>query len=348
MTHNQIIAADRITDQQGDLSASDALLAEAHQLNLRVTTLEIDPLRTDWNSPIADKHFRSGCAPIEALAVANRMLNEQEADLVVIHGRDYLRSEYSKAERHERMNVYGDAGSLPEGYTALAKQFCQLQNLSLEDFVELRDALFNNLSQTAKSLDLPQPDTRWYAPLTSLFRGVDCANPLVDFEGRILLCSSATLAKLTPAICPVTLEGVGIGLAEADGPEQVKHLATYHALAKALHYAEVQSGVEMARAIADLEVKLDAYTCYPVVPLALLVISGAATDKTALLKLLATKAMTQTGGMNLARGAWNNPALNGLIAMCHSLQHQPNQRGIVHGNGGLGYKQGIAVLKSSG
>lgn len=344
MTRNQIIAADRIIDQQGDLSASDAILAQAKQLNLRIITLEIDPLRTDWNSPVADYHFRSGCAPIEALAVANRLLNEQDADLVVIHGRDYLRSEYSKAERHQLMNVYGEAGSLPEGYTALAKQFCQLQNLSLDDFIELRDALFTNLSKTADALNLAQPDTRWFAPLTSLFRGVDCANPLVDFEGRLVLCTADTQAQLTPAIQPITVEGVGVGLADADGPEQVKALATYHALEKALHYAEVQSGVEMAQAIADPNTQLDAYTCYPVVPLALLIKSGAATDKAALLHLLNTKAITQTGGMNLGRGAWNNPALNGLIAMCHSLQNQVHRRGIVHGNGGLGYKQGIAVL----
>ncbi|OPX54578.1 hypothetical protein SAMN02745127_02618 [Oceanospirillum multiglobuliferum] len=346
MTQNCIIAADRILDQQGDLSASEQILAQAAQLNLRIRTLEIDPLRTDWNSPVQDNHYRSGCAPIEALAVANRLLNESDADIVVIHGRDYLRSEYSKADRHQLMNVYGDAGSLPEGYTALAKQFCQLHNLSLDDFIELRDALFNNLSRTAAELDLPLPDQRWYSLLTELFRGVDCANPLVDFEGCLVLCTPATLPQLSPAIKPIRIQGIGIGLADADGPEQVKNLATYHALEKALHYAEVQSGIEMATAIAAPNVKLDAYTCYPVVPLALLVKSGAATDKAALLALLSTKPVTQTGGMNLGRGAWNNPALNGLISMCLSLQAGDNQLGIVHGNGGLGYKQGIAVLKS--
>ena len=48
--------------------------------------------------------------------------------------------------------------------------------------------------------------------------------------------------------------------------------------------------------------------------------------------------------MNLARAPWNNPALNGLITMYHQLMDSPQQFGLVHGNGGIGYRQGIAIL----
>jgi hypothetical protein len=49
--------------------------------------------------------------------------------------------------------------------------------------------------------------------------------------------------------------------------------------------------------------------------------------------------------MNLARGAWNNPALNGLITMYQRMSEGDESIGLVHGNGGLGYRQGVAILE---
>ena len=57
--------------------------------------------------------------------------------------------------------------------------------------------------------------------------------------------------------------------------------------------------------------------------------------------------VTITGGMNLARAPWNNPALNGLIEMYHQLNDNPTQHGLVHGNGGIGYRQGVAILANT-
>ena len=54
--------------------------------------------------------------------------------------------------------------------------------------------------------------------------------------------------------------------------------------------------------------------------------------------------ITVTGGMNLARAPWNNPALNGLITMYHRLCSGTETYGMVHGNGGLGYRQGVALV----
>ncbi len=344
MTNSIIIAAQRSIDQQGDLEACYCLIEQAQILKLSITHLEIDPLSADWNSRVKDNHFRSGCGPIEALSVANRMIDQQETDLIVIHGRDFLRSEYSKEERHKKMAIYGDH-TIPEAYTLLAKHFCQAQGISLDEFQSLRDQVFNNLQDTAEKIGHNQPDERWFAPLTELFRGVDCANPLIDFEGIVILCHPDFLQQLKPLISPIEVKGVGIGIADKDGPEHAKELANYHALEKALHYASIQSGIELNKAIRSPEVRLDAYTCYPVVPLSLLLTSGAANNTEELEQLINSKPLTQTGGMNLARGPWNNPALNGLISMCENLQQDDiGSLGIVHGNGGLGYRQGIAVL----
>lgn len=347
MTNSIIIAAQRSVDQQGDLEDCLCLIEQAQSLKLRISHLEIDPLSVDWNSRIKANHFRTGCGPIEALSVANRMISQQEVDVIVIHGRDFLRSEHSQSDRHTRMAIYGDDYSLPEAYTLLAKHFCQQQGLSLEEFCILRDQVFDNLKQTAEEKSLKLPDKRWFEPLTELFRGVDCANPVIDFEGIVILCHPDMLRQLKPMISPIEVKAVGIGLTDEDGPEQATNLANYHSLEKALHYAQVQSGLVMAETIRDPNIRLDAYTCYPIVPLALLLKSGAANTPEEVTALLQSKPLTQTGGMNLARAPWNNPALNGLIAMCESLQQDPiGSLGLVHGNGGLGYKQGIAILSS--
>lgn len=341
MSDSLIIAAARSLNQQGDLQAVLGLIDQAKSLNLKCDTLIIDDLNTPWQSPVEQDHFRSGCGPIEALSVANRRIQDGDADLVVISGRDFLRTQYTQAERHEKMVIYPEY-SIPEAYTLLARHFCAHEGLTTDGFICLRDAIFENLKKTAVTLELKLPGENWYKPLTDLFRGVDCANPVLDFEGLVVVTHSD--AALTPLMEPVAIKGVGVGIAENDGPEFARELARYHALEKAVHYAEVQSGLDVAQIINGNDTLLEAYTCYPVVPLALLMKAGALQSEKEILHWLQNKALTCTGGMNLARAPWNNPALNGLIAVCEQLQHHKTQA-LVHGNGGLGYKQGIALLE---
>lgn len=342
MADSQIIAAARSINGAGDLSAVKALIETAKAEQKQCVTLTIDDLGTPWQNPVQQNHFRSGCGPIEALSVANRLIHNGDAELVIISGRDFIKSDYSQAERHKRMVIYPEA-SLPEAYTQLARHFCDHEGLSTDAFFTLRDAVFENMKKTATELDLKLPTDNWYAPLTDLFRGVDCANPVIDFEGLLVVAHPDS--TLEPLMKPVAIKGVGIGIADNDGPEHARELARYHALEKAVHYAEVQSGFNVADIINNPESLLEAYTCYPVVPLALLIKAGARQTESDILQWLQSKALTCTGGMNLGRGPWNNPALNGLIAVCEKLQKQQNQvPALVHGNGGLGYKQGIALL----
>lgn len=341
MADSLIIAAARSVNHQGDLQPLRDLIQQAEADGLRSTTLTIDDLNTPWQSPVEEGHFRSGCGPIEALSVANRLIQDGDADLVVISGRDFIKSDYSQEERHEKMVIYPEY-SIPEAYTLLARHFCDHEGLTTDSFISLRDAIFENLKKTAVTHELKLPGENWYEPLTDLFRGVDCANPVIDFEGLVVVTHSDT--DLTPLMEPVAIKGVGVGIAENDGPEFARELARYHALEKAVHYAEVQSGLNIAEIINGNDTLLEAYTCYPVAPLALLMKAGALQTEKEILRWLENKALTCTGGMNLARAPWNNPALNGLISVCEQLQHHKTQA-LVHGNGGLGYKQGIALLE---
>lgn len=340
MADSIIIAAARSLNKQGELKPVHDLIRQAEDEGQRCAKLTIDDLKTPWQSPIEEGHFRSGCGPLEALSVANRLIQNGDADLVVISGRDFIKSDYSQEERHEKMVIYPEA-SIPEAYTLLARHFCDHEGLTTEAFINLRNAVFENLKKTATTQELKLPTDNWYEPLTELFRGVDCANPVIDFEGLVVVTHSDS--ALTPLIEPIAVRGVGVGIAENDGPEFARELARYHTLEKAVHYAEVQSGLDVKEILNAPETLIEAYTCYPVVPLALLMKAAALQSEKEILSWLSNKALTCTGGMNLARAPWNNPALNGLIALCEQLQ-QTKTFGLLHGNGGLGYKQGIALL----
>ncbi|MFC6673840.1 hypothetical protein [Marinobacterium aestuariivivens] len=184
------------------------------------------------------------------------------------------------------------------------------------------------------------PDERWHRPLTSLFRGVDCANPLVDFSGRLLVCSESLARRLeVPAQQCIDIPGVGLARLDGDGPDYLQQIAGYDHLRQAYRDGCEQAGIDFAAHFRAGEALLEAYTCYPVVPMAFLLASGLVDLLDEIPAFLARHSITITGGMNLARGAWNNPALNALISMHHRLLEGPERMGLVHGNGGLGYRR---------
>jgi hypothetical protein len=92
---------------------------------------------------------------------------------------------------------------------------------------------------------------------------------------------------------------------------------------------------------------LEAYTCYPPIPIALLLATGFVNNINKISEFLKHHEITVTGGMNIARAPWNNPALNGLIEVTKLLVKGNSQYGMVHGNGGIGEAQGITVLERS-
>ncbi|SFX04476.1 hypothetical protein [Marinospirillum alkaliphilum] len=343
MQQAYIIAAAGVQDGEGNLDALHDIREQVTQAGLKLERLVIDPLSTPWDAPLARNHFRSGCGPLEALAYAHTQLREGAFEAVLIEGKDAIRTGYNREERSQLMlQVYGEDYPLTEAYTDLARHFCREQGLDFDGFRHLRDALFENYRRSAA--DAPVSDT-WLQPLTELFRGVDCANPYVDYAGGLLLTREDLLGSFDLPHPPIQVAGVGIGYAQGDGPDHLDELAGYWHLEKAVHYANLQAEMEFAEHFNAGHALLEAYTCYPVVPMALLLRGGFVNDINEIEDWLQWHLLTLKGGMNLNRAPWNLPALRALIEMTQALHHNRVTLGGVHGNGGLGYKQGFAILR---
>lgn len=345
-----IVSAAKTIDQQGSISHCLALEHQLTRHGIAAHHLTIEPLRADWDAPEPPDHFRSGCAPIEALERACELIS-QGTPAVLISGEDHIKTGYDREERLQKMAVYGPHYPLTQAYTDLALRFMELQKGDSALFKRVAKALFDNhqLSYRNALADRFEPtmlpDERWFRPITSLFRGVDCANPLVDFSGRLLLCDSTTAELLqVPPNERVEVRAVATRRLTGDGPEHLQQIAEYDHLREAYEACCEQSGVKFADQFRQGNALLEVYTCYPVVPMAFLLASGLVDMLEQIPEFLQQHCITVTGGMNLARAAWNNPALNALITMHHRLLAGEEQFGMVQGNGGLGYRQGVALL----
>jgi hypothetical protein len=343
-----IVAAASTQDNLGSLQHSLDLEARLRAQAVPLRELVIEPLSTDWHSPEPEDHFRSGCAPIEALARARELIGAG-VPAVLIRGEDLIKSGYSRDDRLRLMAVYGEDYPLTEAYTDLAETFMARQDQGADGFRDLARHLFDNYRATYLAQSGPDatlPAEHWFKPVTRLFRGVDCANPMVDFSGRLLICTDALANDLGIARDErIDIKGVGLRRLAGDGRDYIDEIAGYDHLRQAYRDCCEMAGIDFAGSFRAGDALLEAYTCFPVVPMAFLQVSGLIDVLDEMPDFLARHSVTITGGMNLARGAWNNPALNGLISMHHRLLAGEESIGLVHGNGGLGYRQGVAILQ---
>jgi hypothetical protein len=196
-----IISAAKKQDEIGSLDQFLLLESQLLQIGITPKNLAIEPLEADCHSPEKIYHFRSGCAPIEALAEAKRLIENGDA-AVIISGKDQMKTGCSRTERLNKMAVYGENYSLTQAYTDLARTFIKNNNITDKKFKECASALFENyqisFNHTLSDTFTPEllPDLRWYKPITDLFRGVDCANPMEDFSGRLLITGADITEKL--------------------------------------------------------------------------------------------------------------------------------------------------------
>jgi len=328
---------------------------EAAKRGLSMKTLTISPLSEDWHAPLPVGHFRCGNAPIMALERALRLLSEGSVELVTIRGEDRLRTGYRRDDRMRLMQIYPTLPSITHGYDKLSRLYAKRRGIDLERFLHLRDLLFENylttyLEEAPKGEVRKVPGEQLYNPVTELFRRVDCANPVVDFRGEVVLAAEGTIDKLVrlpdgQTAQPVELAGVGTGETSSSGVEALGEISGYAHLRKAIEMSEKMAGIRVAAAFNSGEALLEVYTCFPVVPLAFLLESSIC-EVDGLEEAIESRPLTVTGGMNLARAPWNNPVLRALAAMHEKLLESATPLGIVHGNGGLGHKQGVAILKS--
>lgn len=336
---------DGFGDPQGFFTIEELLVRK----NVRYVKCIIDPLSVVWDSPLDAHHYRSGCGPLEALHDAKLMITRDVCPCVIIEGEDMLKTGYERHERHRLMLIYGERWTLPEAYTELSKVFMKRWNMDTDSFKRLAGLLFENYMRTASNAG-PRPiiDEKWYEFVTDLFRGVDCANPRVDFSGRILVCNEDVADLLNiPENERITLIGTGLGILPHDGPEYVNEIASYDHLRSAFQDACMEAGIDFPAQFLSGRALLEVYTCYPVVPLAFLLTAGIVSSPDKIEELLKKYEVTVTGGMNLGRAPWNNASLNALVVMYYRLRECTYSVGLVHGNGGLGSRQGVAILEKS-
>ncbi|PLX40721.1 MAG: hypothetical protein C0608_08200 [Deltaproteobacteria bacterium] len=303
------------------------------------------PLSVPWEAELPEGHFRSGNSPIEAIYEGVQRISSGALDAVVIRGEEPLKSGYSRDERHKLMDIY-DGVTIPEGYQLVAEGFLRRRGLSHEWFKECAEALFDNYLRTYEGRTrgpVKLPGIRWYEPVTPLFRGVDCANPIIDYSGQILLTTRRGAAALGLEEL-VEVEGVGLGEASGDGPDNAEEISAFTHLSEAIRRCERAAGLSIKALMKNGFCAIELYICYPVVPLAFLLASGAVPSADEVIPYLERQPITITGGMNLARAPWNCPALRAAIAVYREMLEKSLPYGLIHGNGGLGYKQGVAIL----
>ena len=343
-----IIDAEQIIDGVSVDQGVSECLVEIKQKHLRQETLTIDPLRAGWDTPIENNHFRSGNAPLLAIERACKILREDLADVVIIQGEDYLRSAYSAQERHELMDIYAGI-SVPKAYTKLAEYWCLLHGVDKKTFLKLADELFQNYYRTYKKTDSRKlPNEKWFEFITPWFRGVDCANPVVDYAGKIVVATKKAITALRVLKnVAISIKAIATAETQAAGLEGLVEIANYQHLKKILQQANQQAQLDFFNLFKRHQAHLEVYTCFPVVPLAFLHESGLVNSAEEVTKLIQRYPLTITGGMNLAKAAWNMPALHAIIEMYFKLQKKDALPiGAVHGNGGLGEKQGFLILRN--
>lgn len=349
MSQLYLLAAGRELDGRGDIGHVLDLERRLAELGVEPRQFVVDPLKAGWHTPIEPDHFRSGNAPMEALAAGLAAVRAGESRAAVVWGEDLLRSEYvgNARGREQAMSIYGDC-TMPEAYTELGYALMRRRGWSVEQFRRLAEAVYSNYLRTVERRgEYKPPLRRHFDYVTELFRAVDCANPAVDFRGRLLVGDAALAEELQiPPAQRVAIAGLGLGRTEHDGPAHADEIAAYQHLARAYQAACAEAGEDFtARFLAD-QALLEVYSCFPVTPLAFLCGAGIACEPEEITTVLAEHEITVTGGMNLGRGPWNNPVLNGLVVMYQDLCAGRAPLGGVHSTGGLGYRQGFAILRA--
>lgn len=341
-----IIACGKKIDDKGNLDPVNQVEDILLNNNIPQLNLYIDTLKTPWHSAVKKNRFRSGCAPVEAIVYAKNLINSKKVKAVIIYGRDFLKSEYTKSDRLNLMNIYNI--SIPEAYNELAQKYISLINIGKDRFKEISKLLFENYLKTYKSYDNKGkiPESKWYENITDLFRGVDCANPLIDFEGKVIISTKdiANLCKISNKNI-IEIADAGVKSLEKDGALNIDNIAKFSHLQDVYNKTCQNAVIDFRNEFLESRAYLEVYTCYPVIPIAFILSTGIAKSIDQLIEIILTHELTVTGGMNLARAPWNNPTLNTLITMYSKLIKGNINIGGIHGNGGLGYKQGFVILK---
>jgi len=300
--------------------------------------------------------YRSGCGPIQALSDAKVLVDQNLADAVFVFGHEQLATTKMLKGKEfvmEGMNIFQGV-SIPAAYNKLAHRLINVLDIPKNQFLQITDQLHKNYQRSYGIKETNNTSLNRNSLLDSidadLFTLTDCANPYIDFTGGLIVAQKeiADLLKTPPENI------IGLKAAEynviGDGPENIERIIgeknnVFPHLAAAYRRACQKSGIDFTKEFKAGNALMEAYTCYPPIPLGLLLAAEMIDQAEAAHDFLRKHDITITGGLNLARAPWNNPALNSAIAMCQMFRNTKKKYGMVHGNGGLGGLQGIAILE---
>lgn len=374
-----IIYADRFIDLDGNNASVEVLkekLDSAVQINkaiekkgYRIAYMFIDSLLDSFEA--ANRFYfdvlgcqdismlniyRSGCGPIQAVADAQMFIDENIADAVFIFGHEPLASiKQIKGKQviNNAMNIF-EKMTIPAAYNLLAHRLLNVLNIQKEKFFDISNLLYENYNKAFKDKNEVIGAVNRKGLLDSmnadLFTLTDCANPYIDFTGGLIIANQEVADYLAvPKETRVKVIGAKYNVV-GDGPANINKIVgtkenVFPHLSKAFHQACEQGNVDFVNEFKAGNALMEVYTCYPPIPIAFLFATKMADNIEQAVNLLKEHTITVTGGLNLARAPWNNPALNALIALYREFGNTEKEYGLVHGNGGLGGLQGVAILR---
>ncbi len=347
-----ILEGECIVDGIGSLSKTEELRETLSKSDARVLEFEIASIKDGWHKPLPKNRLRCACSPMIAIDSAQKLFENHELDAIVIHGKDYIKTDFQdkKAERDQLMHIYGENGHILDAYHRLAHEFIKYWKISREEFRSLSEVIFKNHLRVwrRKNPIQKKPDDKWFKPVTDLFRGVDCANPSVDFEGSLIIGTKEIAKKcnLEPEPC-IQIIGCNIQQCCEDNMDSIPKIVPYDHLRLSFKKACEQANLDFIHKYLSGTAALEIYTCYPVVPLGFLFKTGLVSSTVEIPGFLDKHSLTITGGLNLAKAPYDNTTLYAFIKMAEHLRADESPLiGGIHSVGALGYKQAFAILKN--
>lgn len=345
-----VIAADRIIDGNGNFKETLEVQDRIKSLGLSLSELKIATLKMHWENKLPSGYIKNACSPLHAVLKAEQLFTTKKADVLILTGEDNCKSGYTKVEKDKFKQIYGKNETLIKGYSTLANQFIKYLGVTKDDFHNVAKHLFENYSRTFYAInpDSTRPAKKWFEFITEYFRGVDCANPSIDFSGSVILATKQVADRCeVPADKRIKIVGCEVKQVGIDGLDSIPDIARYDHLERAFYDVCKNTGVDFRTLFLERKALLETYTCFPVVPIAFLLRSGFVNEFHEIPTFLKDYEITITGGLNLARAAWNNSTLNSLIAMVENLRTNDSVKiGGIHANACLGYQQGFMILKT--
>lgn len=380
-----IIYADRVNELEGNKVTVESLKERfevAIKINkdliakdCKIAYMFIDPLLDSFE---AANHFyfdvlectdvsmlnvyRSGCGPVQALSDAKMLIDNNIVNAVFVFGHEPLASikqNVGKEIINNGMSIFGDT-TIPSAYNKLTHELLKTIEMNKEQFLSVATLLHDNYQKSYKNGDdkiedvNKKPDRKNLLDSMNadLFTLTDCANPNIDFTGGLIIANKEIADCLEiPNEDRIEIIGAKYNVV-ADGPNNIKAIVgekgnIFPHLEKAYFNACLQGEVNFRNELKTGNAFMEVYTCYPPIPIAFLLASKMIDSIDEIADFLQEYEITLTGGLNLARAPWNNPALNALIALYQKIRVTEKEYGLVHGNGGLGGLQGVAILKKS-